>query len=74
MMLSVSLKLTHSKRFRVKTANSFNNSPLLQNIKHPKSQYRAAYTEPIHRVYQKMLYTHYRLNRVFVDRFKSAGE
>lgn len=74
MMLSVCLKLTNSRRFRVKTANSFNNSLLLQNIKHPKSQYRAVYAELVHRVYQKMLYIHYRLNRVFVDRFKSAGE
>ena len=73
-MLSVCLKLTNSRRFRVKTASSFNNSLLLQNIKHLKSQYRAVYTEPVHRVYQKMLYIHYRLNRGFVDRFKSAGE
>lgn len=73
MMLSVCLKLTNSRRFRVKTANSFNNSPLLQNIKHPKSQYRAVYTERVRRVYQKTLFIHYRLNRVFVDRFKSES-
>lgn len=72
-MLSVCFKLTNSKRFRVKTANSSNNSLLLQNIKHPKSQYRAVYTEPVHRVHQKMLSIHYRLNRVWVGRFKSAG-
>lgn len=74
MMLRVCLKLTNSRRFRVKTANSFNNSPLLQNIKHPKPQYRAVYAEPVHRVHQKMLCMHYRLSRVFVGRFKRAGE
>lgn len=56
MMLSVCLKLTNSRRFRVNIANSFNNSPLLQNKKHPKSQYKAVYTEPVHGLYQKMLY------------------
>jgi len=74
MMLNVCLKLTNSRRFRVKTANSFNKSPLLQNIKHPKPQQRAVYTEPFHSVYQEMLYIHYRLNRAFVDRFQRAGE
>lgn len=34
-MRSVCLKLTNSRRFRVKSANSSNNWLLLQNIKHP---------------------------------------
>lgn len=73
MMLRVCLKLTNSRRFRVKTANSFSNSPLLQNIKHPKPQYRAVYTEPVHGVHQQTLYIRYRPSRVSAGRFKRAG-
>jgi len=57
MMLSVCLKLTNSRRFRVKTANSFNNSPLLLNIKHRKSQYSTVYTEPVQSVSENALHT-----------------
>lgn len=58
MMLSICLKLTNSRRFRVKAANSLNNSLLLQNIKHAESQYKKIYREPVLRMYQKMLYIH----------------
>lgn len=41
---------------------------LVQNIKHPKSQFRAVSTEAAPRVHQKMLSIHCRLARVSVGR------